>query len=66
MSGRTVYGDAPMNTTHISDSTANTATSTIPAAYYYRNEPLTGADNISTTDPQPTAGGTTLGKWTMR
>jgi hypothetical protein len=39
---------------------------TSPTAYYYRNEDLTGADNISTEDTLPTTSGQTVGKWTMR
>jgi hypothetical protein len=34
--------------------------------YYYRNEDLTGADNISTTDPLPANSGDIVGKWTKR
>jgi hypothetical protein len=37
-----------------------------PYTYYYRNEDLTGADNISTTDALPTTSGQTVGKWTKR
>jgi hypothetical protein len=73
--GRTVYGDD--NTTHTPGSTENTATAATnghavflekasPAAYYYRNETLTGADNISTTDPLPGTSGQPVGNWTKR
>jgi hypothetical protein len=78
MSGGTIYGDVPVNTTHTPGSTANTATNTSylgtnghavlwrKSYYYYRNEDLTGVDNISTTDTLPTTSGATLNNWTMR
>jgi hypothetical protein len=37
-----------------------------PYTYYYRNEDLTGADNISSADTLPANGGDTVGKWTKR
>jgi hypothetical protein len=78
--GGTIYGDTD-NIADNGNAADNTATDTAnpgtnghavmlqktsPAAYYYRNETLTGADNLSTTDPLPGGSGLTAGKWTMR
>jgi hypothetical protein len=72
---------AGTTTAQTSGPNANTATSTSnigknghavflqkssPTAYYYRNEDLTGADNISSADTLPTTSGQIVGKWTKR
>jgi parallel beta-helix repeat protein len=79
--GGTIYGDSPAdtNTPQNSGLNANTATSTSNKGknghavllykspnYYYRNEDLTGADNISTTAALPVSSGETANKWTKR
>jgi uncharacterized repeat protein (TIGR02543 family) len=80
--GGIIYGDSPEDTDHELGSNENTATDTFnigknghavflqktsPTAYYYRNEDLNGADNISTTAALlPTSSGETANKWTKR
>jgi hypothetical protein len=79
--GGIIYGDTdnthtPGSTTNTATSTSNPGTNghavlcyryiSLNQYYYYRNEDLTGADNISTTDTLPGTSGQTVGKWTKR